>query len=190
MKNPMMNSGHASVVPIEQAKDKIDQKIYSDILQKKGVAIYPIKIGNTAGSDIVSLTADGADRQQLAEFLSKTGQLIIAEHDEITAARRQSLENKAASLKLDINNLKQSIQTPSQNCSSEKYVAIGKMENDMSDFELAQAQIKDTAIVSGPVVSQAPVSPRILLNTVLAALLGFFFGIFWAFGAEWWKKNA
>jgi uncharacterized protein involved in exopolysaccharide biosynthesis len=178
----------APVAPIGQVKDNIDQKIYSDILQKKGTAIYPIKTANIAGSDIVSVTADGADRQQLADFLDKTGRLIIAEHDEITAAQRQSLENKINSLKSEINNLKQSIQAPSQNCSSEKYVAVVQMENSLIDFESAQAQIKDTAIVSEPAVSQAPVSPKIMLNTILAVLLGFFAGTFLAFGIEWWKQ--
>jgi len=51
-------------------------------------------------------------------------------------------------------------------------------------------QMKSTSAVQAPAVSQASVSPRILLNTVLGAFLGFFAGIFWAFGVEWWKKNA
>lgn len=48
-------------------------------------------------------------------------------------------------------------------------------------------QSKATAVIQEPSVSERAVSPRPLLNAVLAAVLGLFVAIFGVFIVEWWK---
>ncbi len=49
--------------------------------------------------------------------------------------------------------------------------------------------IKPTKIVKQPTVSENPVSPRTLLNIIVAGILGLFLGTFLAFFKEFWEKN-
>lgn len=46
-----------------------------------------------------------------------------------------------------------------------------------------------TRVVASPTLPTSPIGPRTMLNVFIAAILGLFVGIFWAFGAEYVEKN-
>jgi len=46
-----------------------------------------------------------------------------------------------------------------------------------------------TRVVTSPTLPTSPIGPRTMLNVFIAAILGLFVGIFWAFGAEYVEKN-
>jgi len=182
--------GAVPVESITQVKDKIDQGIYTNLVKKAGAAVYPIKTANTAGSDIISLTVEGSDPQGAANFLTKVGELVITDHNKITASRRQVVQSQIEANRSYIESLRAEVKKPGKECSSEKYVAINGMEGRAIDIEVALAQIKDTSVVSSPTVSGAPIKPNVMMNTILGAILGLFFGIFAALFINWWKEGS
>jgi len=68
------------------------------------------------------------------------------------------------------------------NCSSDKYLAISDIQGRVINLKSAKSQITDTAIVSAASAADSPIKPNIKLNTIIAAILGLFLGIFAAFG--------
>lgn len=69
------------------------------------------------------------------------------------------------------------------------YSQINQDDQQINTMKGLLDEMKPTAVIAGPAVSQSPVSPHVLLSTILAAVLGFFAGTFLAFGIEWWKKS-
>jgi len=49
--------------------------------------------------------------------------------------------------------------------------------------------VKPTTVIKPSIVSEKPVSPKIMLNVIIGAILGLFVGIFAAFAADWWKQG-
>jgi len=84
------------VEPIAQVKDKIDKNIYSE-----GGSLSA-KTVNAAGSNIIVLTVDSADRKAAIDALDKIGRKVIADHAKLAAARRQSIDDSIASLNENI----------------------------------------------------------------------------------------
>lgn len=69
------------------------------------------------------------------------------------------------------------------------YQGINSNEAVISSLQKRIEQSKMTKVIQAPLASENPVSSKMLLNTVLAAVLGFFFGIFWVLVAEWWNNS-
>jgi capsular polysaccharide biosynthesis protein len=180
----------APVEGIAQVKDKIDQGLYTNLVKKAGISTYSIKTANTAGSDIISLTADGSDSQGVANFLNKIGEVIVADHNKIIVARRQTVQSQIEASKSYVESLKASANNPRTECSSEKYVAISEMESRVIDLEAALPQIQDTAVISTPSVSGTPMKSNVMTNTILGAFLGLFSGIFAVLLINWWKEGS
>ncbi len=68
--------------------------------------------------------------------------------------------------------------------------AINSSQAFINSLQMQIDQSKMTAIIQEPSVSERPVSPRPLLNAVLAAVLGLFVGIFGVLISEWWRNTA
>jgi len=88
--------------------------------------------------------------------------------------RINSLQKDKEDIEVEINSLRNSIESLNS--------AINSLRASLED-------IKPTKIIKGPTVSERPVKPRPLLNMAIAGILGLFFGMFWAFCAEWWQKS-
>ena len=50
-------------------------------------------------------------------------------------------------------------------------------------------EIRPTVVLKQPTVSEKPIRPLLVINILLAAVLGIFTGIFFALTREWWEKN-
>lgn len=68
-------------------------------------------------------------------------------------------------------------------------VKIHSFENSVNSTLNQIKDIKETKIIKNISVSENPVSPRILLNIIIAGILGMFIAIFLAFLKEWWKRE-
>ena len=68
-------------------------------------------------------------------------------------------------------------------------VTINSLKNKINVLEDQIEDIRPTRILKSPAISESPVSPKLLSNIVLAAVLGIFMGIFLAFFKEWWIKT-
>lgn len=79
----------------------------------------------------------------------------------------------------------------------DQYLKISSFEIKINSLESGINSLKEkkeptkvaTKIVKVPTVSEKPVKPKILLNVIIAAILGIFIGIFGAFFKEWWEKS-
>ena len=125
--------------------------------------------------------------------LTNKAQSIEAEKKAI-AAEIASLDGEVANSKdialaLVLTSDQRSLDAKQQDIES-LYLQINQDNQQINIMNGLISQMRPTAAIQEPAVSQAPVSPKILLNTILGALLGLFVGIFWAFGVDWWKKNA
>ncbi len=68
-------------------------------------------------------------------------------------------------------------------------VKIHSFENSISSISNQIKDIQETKIIKNISVSANPVSPRILLNIIIAGILGIFVAIFLAFFKEWWERE-
>ncbi len=68
-------------------------------------------------------------------------------------------------------------------------LAINDSSRRISSLQSSLAMIKPTTVIKPSIVSEKPVSPKIMLNVIIGAILGLFVGIFAAFAADWWKQG-
>lgn len=66
---------------------------------------------------------------------------------------------------------------------------INSIQNEISSLLIQIDQIKPAEVIKSPIVSEDPVSPKLLLNVTIAAIFGLFLGVFLALLKEWWDKN-
>jgi uncharacterized protein involved in exopolysaccharide biosynthesis len=163
----------------ESILKELDNAIINDYIpradQKKAVVLENINIQK---KDIEQLTS----KAQASEAEKKD---IEAE---ITSLNSEVVYNKDIGLILALTSDRRLLETKQQDIESLN-LQIDQSNQQINTMNGLLGQMRPTAIIAGPVVSQAPVSPKILLNTILAALLGFFAGTFLAFGIEWWKRS-
>ncbi|MEA3295921.1 MAG: Wzz/FepE/Etk N-terminal domain-containing protein [Patescibacteria group bacterium] len=68
-------------------------------------------------------------------------------------------------------------------------VKINSFQNSVNSILNQIKNIQKTKIIKNISVSENPVSPRILLNIIIAGILGMFIAVFLAFFKEWWEKE-
>lgn len=66
---------------------------------------------------------------------------------------------------------------------------IESLNSEINTLREFKGNIKETKIIKAPTVSERQVSPRPVLNTAIAMMMGLFIGILMAFGKEWWENN-
>lgn len=190
---------------IESTRNKI-QPLRDDITRVE------IKIGN-AEEEKTNLEAKVEALQKVLPYQQDPGtQFALFDAKEKLANKKQEIEN----LYLQINSLKRTIedynlQTNSLERTIEDYnsqinslergsedykIQINALESAIEDYRsqinslrASLDDIRPTRVVKSPTVSASPIKPRPLLNTVIAAVLGLFIGVFLAFFQEWWEKN-
>ncbi len=171
---------------IAQLKDGIEQGIYGP----GGESSCALKAVAATGGNIVAVTAECADSAAAKDAVSGIAQAIVAEHEEIIAARRQMIEDQIGNYRKNAEEIKNSLQySAGQSCSSEKYLAAGELENLVLESEFALSRLDGTAIVLAPSVSETPVKPNFGLNVSLGLVLGLFAGIFTALAKDWWSNS-
>lgn len=170
---------------IAQLKDKIEQGIYGP----NDKSSCTLKAAAASGSNVVAVTAECADSSAAKNLLSQVAQNIIAEHDKTIAARRQIIEDQIKNYQANAEEIKNSFQfSADRSCSTERYLASGKLENLVLESKFALSHLNGTAVVLAPTVSEAPVKPNRGLNVSLGLILGLFAGIFAALAKNWWSN--
>jgi len=149
---------------------------YEAVVQKKRA---------TAMSDIETYKNDA---QRYAE------KMRVAENDarsleaEIRSLRSQIVAGRDVSLQIILSTNQNLLEAKQQD--AEKYYSLANENTKQMETTLdLLTQIKPTEIFSGPETSSLPVSPRIWLNTMVAAILGLILGVFLVFAADWWRKT-
>jgi uncharacterized protein involved in exopolysaccharide biosynthesis len=108
-------------------------------------------------------------------------------NDKITTLQNISILNQDIGVQFALLNAKERLEGLNQQ--TEDYLLrINTEEKNINSLQAKIDQGKATAVIKEPNVSENPVKPRILLNTLLAAVLGSGVGLLWAFGREAMKK--
>jgi len=128
---------------------------------------------------IVFLEAERDNLQAKVDALQK---VLPYQQDPGTQFALFNTKEELASKKQEIENTYLEI-----NSTQEK---INSMQNQIDSLSIQFDQIKPTEVIKSPIVAETPISPRLLLNIAIAAMLGLFLGIFAAFIKEWWEKGS
>jgi len=107
---------------------------------------------------------------------------------EISSLSHEIIYNHNTGMELALVSGQRLLETKQQEIES-LYLEINQNNSQINIINGMLAQMRPTSVTLAPVVSEYPVSPRILLNVILAGLLGFFMGTFFVFVAKWWKKQ-
>ncbi len=171
---------------IAQLKDKIEQGAYG----ANDESSCTLKAAAASGSNIIAVTAECADSSAAKDVLSEIAQAVIAEHEKMIAARRQIIEDQIKNYEANAKEIKNSFQySADRSCSTERYLAVSTLENQIIELEFALSQSDNTAVISAPAASESPIKPNRGLNISLGLILGLFAGIFAALAKNWWSNT-
>lgn len=171
---------------IAQLKDKIEQGAYG----ANDESSCTLKAAAASGSNIIAVTAECADSSAAKDVLSEIAQAVIAEHEKMIAARRQIIEDQIKNYEANAKEIKNSFQySADRSCSTERYLASGKLENLVLESKFALSHLNGTAVVLAPTAPETPVKPNRGLNVSLGLILGLFAGIFAALAKDWWSNT-
>ena len=111
-------------------------------------------------------------------------QFALFDTKEKLANKKQEIEN----LYLSINSLRKS--------KEDLNLAVNSLERSIEDLnskvrsqKISLDDIQLTKVIKAPTVSGSPIKPKPFLNMAIAAVLGLFVGILWAFAAEYLKEE-
>ena len=127
--------------------------------------------------------------------------MILAEHEEKISNKKEILEKEIEKLQAKVNFLEK-----------ERKILETKIETYIFEFDLFAAEeilleaivgssakldslknslgnIKSTKVIKPVTITYQSARPKLLLNIVLAGLIGLFSGIFIVFGKRWWKSE-
>jgi len=183
------------------------------------VAQFPkIKTKNPLGTRLLTIQIESSQPEFAKEILGETNNLIIADHQNEIKVKKglvekniERLKNKVSLLEEEKKNLEKKEKSlewlsPYEKISeqltgslflfldlreklSAKSQEIENLYMQINSLQASLDDIKPTQIVKTPTISNGSVSPRPVLNIVIATALGIFLGTFLAFSKEWWEKN-
>jgi len=189
-----------------QIVEKINSGVYGDYLG--------IKAENPKNTNLVKIEITSKDKEDATKALENISESILRSHESrkafIKAAGKRDVESLQAKLdaleekkkdlgvqldilekippyqqtitiQLALFDIRDRVETKEGQIES-LYLKIGSIQKSTED-------IFSTKVIKEPTISIRPIITRILFNMVVAGILGLFFGIFFAFGKEWWNKN-
>jgi capsular polysaccharide biosynthesis protein len=210
--------GGAIVEVPSQIVEKINNDVYGILVrQELGISEdkYPkIKTENPKDTNLVTISIESDKTQEAKNILGDINNLILKEHEEKIQKKKELIQqdierskNKITSLEEEKKNLEAKVaslqrvlvyqQDPGsqfaffdtkENLEKKKqeieslYMGINLLQGALDD-------VRFTSVIKEPIASEKPVKPNLILNTVIAAVLGLFLGVFLAFIKEWWEKN-
>ncbi len=108
--------------------------------------------------------------------------------DKVNTLEAVSIQNRDLSIQYSLLEAKATLEAKKQEIEN-NFLQINSLEKEINAFQLKIDASRPTVVVKAPSVSENPVSPRIVLNTLLAAILGFGAGSVLAFFREAVKKQ-
>ncbi|MFA6376853.1 MAG: Wzz/FepE/Etk N-terminal domain-containing protein [Candidatus Paceibacterota bacterium] len=145
------------------------------ILQKKEIIIENINIGK---NDIERISA---------KILSVETEKKIIEA-EVFSLNNEIISNQEAGIQLALASDRRLLETKQQ-AIEDLYLKISQEKAEILSMNALLTQSRPMAVIVEPYASEDPVSPKLALNAVLAAIAGLFAGIFLAFGIDTWQKS-
>jgi hypothetical protein len=197
---------------------KISDDIYGiSVRQKLGISEkdYPeIKTENIKGTNLVATSIESEEIQRAKDILGDINSLILEDHQKKIQEKRNIIErnigrlrNKVASFEEEKKNIEAKIVSlqkiaiyqqsvgnqfalfDSKENLEKKKQDIENMYLEINSSEMILGGIQSTIVAKVPTISENPIKPNLVLNIIIAGVLGLFIGVFLAFCKEWWEKN-
>ena len=177
----------------EQIKRKINNNIYGDFN-------YRAVILNPSQTNLIQIKIESVNPGNVQNDLEKISEAILADHAEKIKMRRNALENEIKtsnnnidSLEKEAKALEAKIETPLTKRGFEmmkdriliKYKDVNSIKDKIAYLKGLLDYVFDTRVVKPAVISEHPIKPRSLINIVLAAMIGLFWGIVIVFLKKW-----
>jgi len=156
--------------PQLQVAEKINNGIYGEL--------PGIKASNPDWTNLIGIEAMSKNPQRTKEAMQVIEELIIAEHNNKIDLQKIIIEKEIEKLQGNINYL-----------ISQGQQEVAPLQLEINNLQRQKEMIQPTKIVKEPSISEKPLKPKILLNIIIAAILGIFLGVLLAFFKEWWDKN-
>ena len=210
-------AGEAAEEPA-QVVEKIKRDVYGIFVREKlGISEteYPkIKTENPKDTNLVRIEIESVNPEQAKNILEEMNNLILEDHQEKIKIKKELLEKdierlktKTLSLEEEKKNLEAKVEAlqkilPYQETPGSQFALFDTKEKlekkkqeienlylEINSLQRTSEDIKLTKIVKIPTISEKPVKPKLVLNIVIAGVLGIFIGVFLVFFQEWWEKN-
>lgn len=186
---------NAKLAQLTEFKTQLNElSVRRDALES-GIKVANSQPSKGSGMVITSNTMD-SQKGSMNVIFDDTGKILRIELAEVEASLN-SIENKVASMKKDIEDLqielqekkhKESIVKQKVDIAQKTYESFVKKYEELRITESSKIGEASITVVSKAYPSQQPVSPRKALNMAISLVLGLMLGVFIAFFQEYWEN--
>ncbi len=175
--------------------DKINQKL--ELLPEEKITSENFKISFIGESNLLEIKGFAETPEKALAVVNMVSEVLLERHQKLFVSVQENLDAEIARLNHDIAQYETEINTrlntqfEAQGLITQGYINLlfkTKEQKVLKEYEKAYQTIP-TTIESPSFLPEFPIAPRPVLNIVIAGILGLFIGIFYAFGAEYFKKE-
>jgi len=166
-----------------QVAEKIKSNAYKNLLEEKlNIENLPeIKTETPQNTNFVSIIIETDNPEQAKQILDEINSLILLEHQEIFNKRESQIKENIKEIQDELTLLE---------TKKEYSEGIAELRIRLSDLKSALNVFQPTKVIKAPIVPKNPSGSNLILNIVIAIVLGLFIGVLVAsaFIKEWWKN--
>ncbi|MGB4253519.1 MAG: Wzz/FepE/Etk N-terminal domain-containing protein [Minisyncoccales bacterium] len=164
-----------------QVAEKIKSNAYKNLLEEKlNIENLPeIKTETPQNTNFVSIIIETDNPEQAKQILDEINSLILLEHQEIFNKRESQIKENIKEIQDELTLLE---------TKKEYSEGIAELRIKLSDLKSALNVFQPTKVIKAPIVPKNPSGSNLILNIVIAIVLGLFIGVLVAFIKEWWEN--
>ncbi|HPZ74625.1 MAG TPA: Wzz/FepE/Etk N-terminal domain-containing protein [Candidatus Pacearchaeota archaeon] len=164
-----------------QVAEKIKSNAYKNLLEEKlNIENLPeIKTETPQNTNFVSIIIETDNPEQAKQILDEINSLILLEHQEIFNKRESQIKENIKEIQDELTLLE---------TKKEYSEGIAELRIRLSDLKSALNVFQPTKVIKAPIVPKNPSGSNLILNIVIAIVLGLFIGVLAAFIKEWWEN--
>ncbi len=165
-----------------QVAEKIKSNAYKNLLEEKlNIENLPeIKTETPQNTNFVSIIIETDNPEQAKQILDEINSLILLEHQEIFNKRESQIKENIKEIQDELTLLE---------TKKEYSEGIAELRIRLSDLKSALNVFQQpTKVIKAPIVLKNPSGSNLILNIVIAIVLGLFIGVLVAFIKEWWEN--
>ena len=164
-----------------QVAEKIKSNAYKNLLEEKlNIENLPeIKTETPQNTNFVSIIIETDNPEQAKQILDEINSLVLLEHQEIFNKRESQIKENIKEIQDELTLL---------GTKKEYSEGIAELRIRLSDLKSALNVFQPTKVIKAPIVPKNPSGSSLILNIVIAIVLGLFIGVLAAFIKEWWAN--
>ena len=161
--------------------EKIKSNAYKNLLEEKlNIENLPeIKTETPQNTNFVSIIIETDNPEQAKQILDEINSLVLLEHQEIFNKRESQIKENIKEIQDELTLLE---------TKKEYSEGIAELRIKLSDLKATLNVFQPTKVIKAPIVPKNPSGSNLILNIVIAIVLGLFIGVLVAFIKEWWEN--